>query len=170
MGARIAIIVSATFSLILIVCTIYVLKIRKKGIGSLIPFRIASKHSSAENLLHNSSELPVFSFKCIETATNFCYRNKFGEGVFGPVYKGVLSNGQEVAIKRLLRSSGQGIEEFKNEVTLISRLQHRNLVKLMEFCIHWEEKLLIYEYMSNRSYVFIFGSRSTTLSWIESTI
>ncbi|WMV44843.1 hypothetical protein MTR67_038228 [Solanum verrucosum] len=176
-GAHIAIIVSATFGLILIVCTIYVLKIRKKGIGSLVPFRIASKHSSATNLLHNSftqgrsTELPVFSFKCIETATkNFCYRNKLGEGGFGPVYKGVLANGQEVAIKRLSRSSGQGIEEFKNEVTLISGLQHRNLVKLMGFCVHGEEKLLIYEYMSNRSLdVFIFGgSRSNdkaALSW-----
>uniref|UniRef100_M0ZPG8 Receptor-like serine/threonine-protein kinase n=1 Tax=Solanum tuberosum TaxID=4113 RepID=M0ZPG8_SOLTU len=176
-GAHIAIIVSATFGLILIVCTIYVLKIRKKGIGSLVPFRIASKHSSATNLLHNSftqgrsTELPVFSFKCIEAATkNFCYRNKLGEGGFGPVYKGVLANGQEVAIKRLSRSSGQGIEEFKNEVTLISGLQHRNLVKLMGFCVHGEEKLLIYEYMSNRSLdVFIFGgSRSNdkaALSW-----
>ncbi|KAH0638743.1 hypothetical protein KY285_035329 [Solanum tuberosum] len=147
------------------------------GIGSLVPFRIASKHSSATNLLHNSftqgrsTELPVFSFKCIEAATkNFCYRNKLGEGGFGPVYKGVLANGQEVAIKRLSRSSGQGIEEFKNEVTLISGLQHRNLVKLMGFCVHGEEKLLIYEYMSNLSLdVFIFGgSRSNdkaALSW-----
>ncbi|OIT29564.1 g-type lectin s-receptor-like serinethreonine-protein kinase [Nicotiana attenuata] len=179
MGARIAIIVSATVGLILIGCTLYILKIRKTGIGSLIPScrgRIASKHTSAANLLHksftqgSSSELPVFSFKCIETATkNFCPRNKLGEGGFGPVYKGVLPNGQEVAIKRLSRSSGQGIEEFKNEVTLISRLQHRNLVKLMGFCIHGEEKLLIYEYMSNRSLdVFIFGSRSddkAALSW-----
>ncbi|KAK4731552.1 hypothetical protein R3W88_024540 [Solanum pinnatisectum] len=175
-GAHIAIIVSATFSLILIVCTIYV-------IGSLVPFCIASKHSSATNLLHNSftqgnsSELPVFSFKCIETATkNFCYRNKLGEGRFGPVYKscvihiyGILADGQEVAIKRLWRSSRQGIEEFKNEVTLISGLQHRNLVKLMGFCIHGEEKLLIYEYMSNRSLdIFILGSRfndKAALSW-----
>ncbi|XP_059306973.1 G-type lectin S-receptor-like serine/threonine-protein kinase B120 [Lycium ferocissimum] len=175
-GARIAIIVSATVGLILIVCTIYLLKIRKRGIGSLIPFCIASKQSSAANLLLNSftqgssSELPVFSFKCIENATkNFCTRNKLGEGGFGPVYKGVLANGQEVAIKRLSRSSGQGIEEFKNEVTLISRLQHRNLVKLIGFCIHEEEKLLIYEYMSNRSLdIFIFGSRSNdkvALSW-----
>ncbi|PHU06700.1 hypothetical protein BC332_23189 [Capsicum chinense] len=178
MGARIAIIVSATVGLILIVCAIYVLKIRKKGIGSLITFRIASNQSSEANLLHNnltrgsSLELPVFSFKCIENATkNFCTRNKLGEGGFGPVYKGVLSNRQEVAIKRLSRSSGQGIEEFKNEITLISGLQHRNLVKLMGFCIHGEEKLLIYEYMSNRSLdVFIFGSRSNdkaALSWNE---
>ncbi|XP_075083410.1 G-type lectin S-receptor-like serine/threonine-protein kinase B120 [Nicotiana tabacum] len=158
MGARIAIIVSATVGLV-----------KKRG-------RIASKHTSVANLLHksftqgSSSELPVFSFKYIETATkNFCPRNKLGEGGFGPVYKGVLPNGQEVAIKRLSRSSGQGIEELKNEVKLISRLQHRNLVKLMGFCIHGEEKLLIYEYMSNRSLdVFIFGSRSddkAALSW-----
>ncbi|KAK4731599.1 hypothetical protein R3W88_024587 [Solanum pinnatisectum] len=154
-GAHIAIIVSAIFGLILIVCTIYVLKIRKKSIGSLVPFCIASKHSSATNLLHNSfnqgnsSKLPVFSFKCIET--------------------GILADGQEVAIKRLWRSSGQGIKEFKNEVTLIFGLQHRNLIKLMGFCIHGEEKLLIYEYMSNRSLdIFILGSSSNdkaALSW-----
>ncbi|WMV46291.1 hypothetical protein MTR67_039676 [Solanum verrucosum] len=119
----------------------------------------------------NSLELPVFRFKCIETATkNFCYRNKLGEGRFGPVYKGILADGQEVAIKQLWRSLGQDIEVFKNEVTLISELQHRNLVKLMGFCINGEEKLMIYEYMSNRSLdVFILGgSRSNdqaALSW-----
>ncbi|KAG5586171.1 hypothetical protein H5410_046605 [Solanum commersonii] len=155
-GAHIAIIVSATFGLILIILS---------GIGSLVPFCIASKHSSATNFLHNrltqgnSSKLLVFSFKCIETTTkNFCYRNKHGEGRFGLVYKGILADGQEVTIKRLWRSLGQDIEEFKNEVTLISRLQHRNLVKLMGFCIHREKNLMIYEYMSNRSLdVFILG-------------
>ncbi|XP_065631514.1 G-type lectin S-receptor-like serine/threonine-protein kinase At1g11410 [Quercus suber] len=104
-------------------------------------------------------EVPFFSLATIVTATNyFSSDNKLGEGGFGLVYKGILTDGHEIAVKRLSRSSIQGLNEFKNEVTLIAKLQHRNLVRLLGYCIEGEEKMLIYEYMPNGSLdSFIFG-------------
>nr|GMC48217.1 G-type lectin S-receptor-like serine/threonine-protein kinase At4g27290 isoform X1 [Ipomoea batatas] len=104
-------------------------------------------------------ELPVFHLRTIARATNnFSADNKLGEGGFGPVYKGVLENGQEIAVKRLSKASVQGIHEFKNEVVFIAKLQHRNLVSILGCCIQGEEQMLIYEYMPNRSLdLFIFG-------------
>ncbi|XP_028082264.1 G-type lectin S-receptor-like serine/threonine-protein kinase At1g67520 [Camellia sinensis] len=97
-------------------------------------------------------ELPLFSLSSIEIATDyFSDANKIGQGGFGPVYKGKFFNGQEIAVKRLSRSSGQGLEEFKNEVTLISRLQHRNLVRILGCCTQGDERILIYEYLPNKS-------------------
>jgi serine/threonine protein kinase len=97
-------------------------------------------------------ELPLYNFEILKAATdNFDVVNKLGEGGFGPVYKGTLSDGQEIAVKRLSRSSGQGLEEFMNEVVVISKLQHRNLVKLLGCCVDGDEKMLVYEYMPNRS-------------------
>nr|XP_043620436.1 G-type lectin S-receptor-like serine/threonine-protein kinase At4g27290 isoform X4 [Erigeron canadensis] len=112
-------------------------------------------------------ELPLFSFSTIEKATaSFSPDNKLGEGGFGPVYKGILEGG-EIAVKRLSNTSSQGLDEFKNEVICISKLQHRNLVKLLGCSIEGEEKLLIYEYMPNGSLdLFIFDKiRSTILDW-----
>ncbi|KAI9086039.1 hypothetical protein K1719_032116 [Acacia pycnantha] len=113
-------------------------------------------------------DLPTFELLVIAKATgNFSIINKLGGGGFGPVYKGTLEDGKEVAVKRLSTKSGQGLEELKNEVVLIAKLQHRNLVKLLGCCIEGEEKLLIYEYMPNKSLDnFIFdGTRSNQLDW-----
>ncbi|KAG7964076.1 hypothetical protein I3843_09G150400 [Carya illinoinensis] len=112
--------------------------------------------------------LPLFDIYAIATATNnFSFTNKIGEGGFGPVYKGVLPTGQQIAVKRLSKESGQGLKEFKNEVVLIAKLQHRNLVRLLGCSIHGEDKMLVYEYMANRSLdLYIFNqTRGTALDW-----
>ncbi|KAL3718382.1 hypothetical protein ACJRO7_003508 [Eucalyptus globulus] len=113
-------------------------------------------------------DLPLYDFATVSVATNhFSQTNKLGEGGFGSVYKGTLSTGQEVAIKRLSKYSGQGPDEFMNEVLLIARLQHRNLVGLVGCCIEGDERMLIYEYMPNKSldYFLFDHDRSSSLAW-----
>jgi serine/threonine protein kinase len=115
-----------------------------------------------------SHELKVYSLDRIKAATcNFSDSNKLGEGGFGPVYMGTLPGGEEVAVKRLCRNSGQGLEEFKNEVILIAKLQHRNLVRLLGCCLQREEKILVYEYMPNKSLdAFLFNpEKQGLLDW-----
>ncbi|KAB2095393.1 hypothetical protein ES319_A01G033700v1 [Gossypium barbadense] len=106
-------------------------------------------------------QLPLFNFEVLATATdNFHDTKKLGQGGFGPVYRGTLDDGKEIAVKRLSKASGQGLEEFMNEVVVISKLQHRNLVRLFGCCVEGEEKMLVYEYMPNKSldaFLFDFG-------------
>ncbi|XP_074272112.1 G-type lectin S-receptor-like serine/threonine-protein kinase At1g11300 [Silene latifolia] len=97
-------------------------------------------------------DLPLFKFtKLVNATDNFAEINKLGRGGFGTVYKGTLEDGEEVAVKRLSKLSGQGLTEFVTEVLVISKLQHRNLVRLLGCCVEGEEKLLVYEYMPNKS-------------------
>ncbi|KAL3749842.1 hypothetical protein ACJRO7_010896 [Eucalyptus globulus] len=117
---------------------------------------------------NDASQFKLFSFSSLILATNnFDATNKLGQGGFGPVYKGMLNDGKEIAVKRLSTSSGQGTDEFKNEIVLISKLQHRNLVRLMGCCVEGEEKILVYEYLSNKSLdSFLFDSkRKAELNW-----
>ncbi|THG19570.1 hypothetical protein TEA_013984 [Camellia sinensis var. sinensis] len=106
-------------------------------------------------------ELPLFDLVTISNATdNFSFANKIRESGFGPVYKSVLPTGQEIAVKRLSKTSGQGLTEFKNKVILIAKMQHRNLVRLLGCCIHEEERMLAYEYMANKSLDLLSFARS----------
>ncbi|XP_020099752.1 G-type lectin S-receptor-like serine/threonine-protein kinase At1g11330 isoform X1 [Ananas comosus] len=116
----------------------------------------------------SNSEFKLFDFVSVANSTNnFSIENKLGEGGFGPVYKGQLSDGLEIAVKRLSAHSGQGLLEFKNEVQLIAKLQHRNLVRLLGCCIQEEEKILVYEFMPNKSLdFFLFDQiRGALLEW-----
>ncbi|OAO99689.1 RLK4 [Arabidopsis thaliana] len=107
-------------------------------------------------------------YRTIQTATDdFAESNKIGRGGFGEVYKGTLSDGTEVAVKRLSKSSGQGEVEFKNEVVLVAKLQHRNLVRLLGFCLDGEERVLVYEYVPNKSldYFLFDPAKKGQLDW-----
>eukprot|EP00258_Populus_trichocarpa_P044964 XP_024460983.1 cysteine-rich receptor-like protein kinase 10 isoform X1 [Populus trichocarpa] len=102
-----------------------------------------------------------------EATGNFCDEYKLGQGGFGPVYKGKLRNGTEIAVKRLSNSSRQGLEELKTEVLLVAKLLHRNLVWLLGFCLEEEEKLLVYEYLPNGSLdkVLFDQNKRCSLEW-----
>ncbi|KAF3777375.1 Cysteine-rich receptor-like protein kinase 15 [Nymphaea thermarum] len=133
---KIVTIVSATGgALIILIFLLLILRIRKRYLArlrynqeiSLLYMGNPSSHESADQ------ELPQISLKVLRDATaNFCDANKLGQGGYGHVYKGRLPNGQLIAVKRLSEESGQGINEFKNEANLIAKLQHKNLVKLLD--------------------------------------
>ncbi|XP_029124555.1 G-type lectin S-receptor-like serine/threonine-protein kinase At4g27290 isoform X2 [Cajanus cajan] len=127
--------------------------------------------STEENNYENYADdldLPLLDLSIIIAATNnFSEGNKIGEGGFGPVYWGKLASGLDIAVKRLSKSSNQGMSEFVNEVKLIAKVQHRNLVKLFGCCIQKQEKMLVYEYMTNGSLdYFIFDdTKGKLLDW-----
>ncbi|CAN1347413.1 G-type lectin S-receptor-like serine/threonine-protein kinase At4g27290 [Linum perenne] len=137
-------------------CTAYAnLDVRNGGTGCLIWFAelLDIREFDKEDL-----ELPLFDLTTITSATNsFSPNNILGQGGFGTVYKGTLRDGIEIAVKRLSSDSKQGADEFKNEAINIAKLQHRNLVRLLGCCVQRGERMLLYEFMPNRSLdVFIF--------------
>ncbi|KAJ4763994.1 cysteine-rich RECEPTOR-like kinase [Rhynchospora pubera] len=95
-------------------------------------------------------ERKAFQYDTLVTATRN-FSEKLGEGGFGPVFKGLLEDGREVAVKRLAVGSRQGENQFANEASLLSGVQHKNVVHLYGFCIHGADRLLVYEYVANES-------------------
>ncbi|KAM0910212.1 hypothetical protein ACQ4PT_014351 [Festuca glaucescens] len=96
-----------------------------------------------------STDSPLFDLSTLRAATdNFSGSNKLGEGGFGSVYKGILCEGQEIAVKRLSQTSTQGVEELKTELVLVAKLQHKNLVRLVGVCLQGQEKLLVWQHWS----------------------
>ncbi|CAO2173400.1 unnamed protein product [Urochloa humidicola] len=153
---------------VLIFCSVWIRSVRKKK------SKQRKKNTATREVLklwrteESNSDFTLFDFTQIEEATSyFSEAKKLGEGGFGSVYKGQLPNGLEVAVKRLAPHSRQGLVEFKNEIQLIAKLQHTNLVNLRGCCIEGDENMLIYEYMPNKSLdSFIFDAkRAALLDW-----
>ncbi|XP_009760633.1 G-type lectin S-receptor-like serine/threonine-protein kinase At4g27290 [Nicotiana tabacum] len=168
---RLKVVLPTTIATTLFLCTFIYLFYRTRRArtkGNPRPHWLNTQKGSGD-LINEEDEkgidVPFFSLESILAATdNFSEENKLGRGGFGPVYKGKFQGGREIAIKRLSAQSGQGIDEFKNEVVLIARLQHRNLVRLMGYCVQGNEKILLYEYMPNKSLdTFIFDERHHVL-------
>ncbi|XP_066392690.1 cysteine-rich receptor-like protein kinase 8 [Miscanthus floridulus] len=140
---------------------------------ALVRFRrkIAKKNGRSRSLEKiGRAKCTVFDFFTLQEATeNFSEDLKIGEGGFGIVYKGKLPDGQEVAVKKLLDSAtGHGLLQLHNELQVLASLQHRNLVRLHGFCVHQNEKMLVYEYIKNGSLDnFLFEDTETgnKLTW-----
>ncbi|GLT30494.1 hypothetical protein SLA2020_052900 [Shorea laevis] len=141
-----------TFTLILIFVVFY---IRRR------------KDDDEEELLGIGPRPNTFSYAELSAATDdFSPSNKLGEGGFGPVYKGKLSDGRVVAVKQLSVASHQGTSQFVTEIATISAVQHRNLVKLYGCCIKGNRRLLVYEYLENKSLdQALFGNKDLHLDW-----
>ncbi|EHA8588333.1 cysteine-rich receptor-like protein kinase 6 [Cocos nucifera] len=146
------------FVLICIICICFWR--RRKSTIKLPDESIPEEITGVKSLLLDLSILRV-------ATANFSEVNKLGQGGFGTVYQGILPDGRQIAVKRLTTSSRQGVEEMKNELALLAKLQHRNLVRLLGVCLEEQEKLLVYEYVPNRSLdTFLFDPiKSKRLSW-----
>ncbi|KAK4258921.1 hypothetical protein QN277_005316 [Acacia crassicarpa] len=156
--------VSVTVVTIMLLCFGYYYWLRKKSKSYK---NILKKNFGSEGAIVESLQ---FSFATIEAATDkFSIENRIGKGGFGEVYMGILPDGSKIAVKRLSENSSQGLSEFKNEVLLIAKLQHRNLVALLGFCLKDQEKILVYEYVPNKSLdYFLFSSQKPReLNWPE---
>ncbi|KAK6946802.1 Serine-threonine/tyrosine-protein kinase, catalytic domain [Dillenia turbinata] len=170
--------VPAAAGVILLVLSCFSLrwKLRKNGKGWIMTTKKRAKEQGNGINLEDSEcrshgedlDLPLVDFDTIKAITcDFADTQKIGQGGFGPVYKAKLHAGQEIAVKRLSKNSRQGLTEFRNEVILIAKLQHRNLVGLLGCCIQNEEQILIYEYLPNGSldsYIFD-PERGHLLDW-----
>lgn len=148
---------------LIIVAIVFFLERRKGKHGAS-----SSENAAAANIELLTIDSIRYDLSTLKLATgNFSDTNKIGKGGFGVVYKGALADGQEIAVKRLTTSSERGTEEFQNEVLLVAKLRHKNLVRLMGFCLDGEERLLVFEFVPNKSLdFFLFDpDKQAQLDW-----
>ncbi|XP_010487294.1 PREDICTED: probable leucine-rich repeat receptor-like serine/threonine-protein kinase At3g14840 [Camelina sativa] len=140
-------------------------------IGGILWWRgcLRPKSQMEKDFKNLDFQISSFSLRQIKVATdNFDPANKIGEGGFGPVHKGTLTDGTVIAVKQLSAKSKQGNREFLNEIAMISALQHPHLVKLYGCCVEGDQLLLVYEYLENNSLArALFGPQETQipLNW-----
>ncbi|CAN6985677.1 unnamed protein product [Brassica oleracea var. botrytis] len=129
--------------------------------------RLKYNNTRKRDLRAHGLQTVCFTWRQLQAATNnFDQANKLGEGGFGSVFKGELSDGTIIAVKQLSSKSCQGNREFVNEIGMISGLNHPNLVKLYGCCVEKNQLLLVYEYMENNSLALVLsGKSSMKLDW-----
>lgn len=147
-------------------------KVKRIALDKDILVKLFRAERRSRLLLFNLSQIVKFT-------ENFKLDNMVGCGAFGYVYKGKLSSGTEIAVKRFAASSTQGLEEFTAEIETIANLQHRNVIRLLGFCIQREkdflgfhiqreEMILVYEYMPNKSlasFLYSYTKTGESLNW-----
>ncbi|XP_060196216.1 cysteine-rich receptor-like protein kinase 10 isoform X2 [Lycium barbarum] len=158
-GAIISIVVPIAVSILLFIFGFCWIRSRASQELNVVE-EITDEISTVESLQYHLNTIRA-------ATTNFSTDNRIAEGGFGVVYKGILPDGQDIAVKRLSGSSGQGREEFKNEIVLIAKLQHRNLVRLLGYCFEGDEKILVYEFVPNKSldYFLFDPEKQQLLDW-----
>ncbi|XP_028958803.1 probable LRR receptor-like serine/threonine-protein kinase At1g56130 [Malus domestica] len=136
-------------------------------IFAILYMRKKSEKEDDEDILGLGPQPNTFSYVELRAATeDFNPSNKLGEGGYGPVYKGTLFDGRVVAVKQLSVASHQGNSQFVSEIATISAVQHRNLVKLYGCCIEGSHRILVYEYLENKSLdQALFGTSNLHLDW-----
>ncbi|KAF8110468.1 hypothetical protein N665_0083s0032 [Sinapis alba] len=153
-GMLVGIVVASTVFLVLL-------------IGGILWWRgcLRPKSQMEKDFKNLDFQISSFSLRQIKVATNnFDPANKIGEGGFGPVHKGTLTDGTVMAVKQLSSKSKQGNREFLNEIAMISALQHPHLVKLYGCCVEGDQLLLVYEYLENNSLArALFGPQETQI-------
>ncbi|XP_010480181.1 PREDICTED: probable LRR receptor-like serine/threonine-protein kinase At1g56140 [Camelina sativa] len=137
------------------------------GVAIFIIRKRRKRYTDDEEILSMDVKPFTFTYSELKSATqDFDSSNKLGEGGFGPVYKGKLNDGREVAVKLLSVGSRQGKGQFVAEIVAISAVQHRNLVRLYGCCYEGDHRLLVYEYLPNGSLdQALFGDKTLHLDW-----
>ncbi|KAL6987797.1 hypothetical protein U1Q18_013544 [Sarracenia purpurea var. burkii] len=126
------------------------LRVEAMGFSCFGAFKSHKTGAQPEEIATNNVRL--FTYNSLRSATrDFHSSNRIGRGGFGVVYRGVLRDGTEVAVKCLSAESKQGANEFLTEINMISKIHHPNLVELIGCCVEGSSRILVYEYLENNS-------------------